>query len=126
MVLSVTIILCSVGRVRFHHTATVAPVHHVHNNLLSRLSIGDTDCHIPGLVSSGLVSFTQPPVVRWFLWGLLLAVTSGKLDFCIFPNLDNEKLGVIDSFKPLYSVKWKSKKKHRSSERDEKDDKKTK
>ena len=31
----------------------------------------------------------------------------GKIKFWIFPNLDNEKLGFIDSFKPFYSFEYK-------------------
>lgn len=34
-------------------------------------------------------------------------MTVGKVHFWLLPNLDNEKLGIIDSFKPLYSIKRK-------------------
>lgn len=46
--------------------------------------------------------------VRWFLAGLVLVLTIGKVHFWIFPNLENEKLGFIDSFFPLYSVETSS------------------
>ncbi len=40
-----------------------------------------------------------------------MALTLGKLKFWILPNLDSEKTGFIESFKPFYSVEWvKSKK----------------
>lgn len=55
-------------------------------------------------------------VVRWFLWGLVFTVSVGKINFWLLPNLDNEKLGVIDSFKPLYSLKKKKKKTKKESE----------
>lgn len=45
--------------------------------------------------------------VRWFLWGIVLTFSYGKVNFWLLPNLDNEKLGVIDSFKPLYSIERK-------------------
>lgn len=55
--------------------------------------------------------------VRWFLYGLVLVVTAGKVSFWIFPNLDNEKCGFLDSFRPFYSVdiakEKKKKKKHK-------------
>ena len=31
----------------------------------------------------------------------------GKIKFWIFPNLDNEKLGILDSFKPFYSFEYR-------------------
>ncbi len=31
----------------------------------------------------------------------------GKIKFWIFPNLDNEKLGFLDSFKPFYSFEYR-------------------
>ena len=36
--------------------------------------------------------------------------------FWLLPNLDDEKLGVIDSFKPFYSLKFKKKKKKTSQQ----------
>lgn len=33
-------------------------------------------------------------------------LTGAKLKFWIFPNLDNEKTGFFESFKPTYSVEW--------------------
>lgn len=47
--------------------------------------------------------------------------TVGKLHFWIFPNLDNEKCGFFDSFKPLYSVERKKDKtkKKKPSAKDE-------
>lgn len=44
---------------------------------------------------------------RWFLFGLGLVLSLGKIKFWIFPNLDNEKLGFLDSFKPFYSLEYK-------------------
>lgn len=44
---------------------------------------------------------------RWFLYGVVLVVSLGKIKFWILPNLDNEKLGVVDSFKPFYSFEYK-------------------
>lgn len=49
--------------------------------------------------------------VRWVLYALIYTFSSGKVVFWLLPNLDDEKLGVIDSFKPLYSLKFKKKKK---------------
>ena len=47
--------------------------------------------------------------------------TGGKLSFWILPNLDSEKTGFLDSFKPLHSAEWakpkkKSKKKAQKPE----------
>ena len=33
----------------------------------------------------------------------------GKIHLWLLPNLDNEKLGIIDSFKPFYSIEQKKK-----------------
>lgn len=62
---------------------------------------------------------------RWFLFGLGLVVSFGKIKFWIFPNLDNEKLGFLDSFKPFYSFEYrdsgkggKGKKKRKEKEKD--------
>ena len=44
---------------------------------------------------------------RWFLFGLGLVISFGKINFWIFPNLDNEKLGFLDSFKPFYSFEYR-------------------
>ena len=41
------------------------------------------------------------------MYGLGLLVTLGKIKFWIFPNLDNEKLGFVESFKPFYSIEYK-------------------
>uniref|UniRef100_A0A1X7VNR9 Translocation protein SEC62 n=1 Tax=Amphimedon queenslandica TaxID=400682 RepID=A0A1X7VNR9_AMPQE len=61
-------------------------------------------------------------IVRWFLYALVLTFTSGKVVFWLLPNLDDDKMGVIDSFKPFYSVKYKKKKKKqdKAPEKDEK------
>ena len=40
--------------------------------------------------------------------------TLGKLFFWVLPNLDNEKCGFFESFKPLYSIEWKKDKTRRS------------
>ena len=44
---------------------------------------------------------------RWFLFGLGLIISLGKIKFWILPNLDNEKLGFVESFKPFYSFEYK-------------------
>ena len=43
---------------------------------------------------------------RWFVYGLGLVFSLGKMKFWIFPNLDNEKLGFVESFKPFYSLEY--------------------
>lgn len=43
-------------------------------------------------------------VVRWFLFGIVIVATLGKVQFWIFPNLNEEKYGFFDSFKPFYSI----------------------
>ena len=43
-------------------------------------------------------------VLRWFLFGLVLVATLGKVHFWVFPNLNEEKYGFVDSFKPVYSI----------------------
>ena len=43
-------------------------------------------------------------VLRWFLFGIVAVATLGKVHFWVFPNLNEEKYGFIDSFKPLYSI----------------------
>lgn len=43
-------------------------------------------------------------VVRWILFGIVTVVTLGKVQFWIFPNLNEEKYGFFDSFKPFYSI----------------------
>ena len=43
-------------------------------------------------------------ILRWFLFGLVMVATLGKVQFWVFPNLNEEKYGFVDSFKPLYSV----------------------
>ena len=50
------------------------------------------------------------------MWALLYTLSGGKVVFWLLPNLDDEKLGVIDSFKPLYSLKFKKKKKKSSQQ----------
>lgn len=42
--------------------------------------------------------------VRWFLYGLVMVFTMGKVQFWILPNLENDKCGFFASFLPLYSV----------------------
>lgn len=61
-------------------------------------------------------------LVRWFLYAIVLTFTSGKVIFWLLPNLDDDKMGVIDSFKPFYSVKFKKKKKKqdKAPEKDQK------
>lgn len=49
--------------------------------------------------------------VRWFLFGIVLVVTAGKVTFWILPNLDNDKADFLGSFTPLYLVEFKSQKK---------------
>lgn len=56
-------------------------------------------------------------IVRWFLYALIVTLTCGKVVFWLLPNLDDDKLGIIDSFKPLYSIKRKKKKKSTSTEK---------
>lgn len=43
-------------------------------------------------------------VVRWFLFGVVIVFSLGKVQFWIFPNLNEEKYGFFDSFKPIYSI----------------------
>ena len=47
-------------------------------------------------------------VVRWFLFGIILVSTAGRVYFWIFPNLNDEKRGFVDSFKPIYSMERKN------------------
>lgn len=66
----------------------------------------------------------SPSPVRWVVYGVVLVATGGKLSFWILPNLDSEKTGFFDSFKPLHSAEWakpkkKSKKKALKSETSE-------
>lgn len=56
-------------------------------------------------------------IVRWFLWGIIYTLTNTKVEFWLLPNLDNDKLGVIDSFKPFYSLKFKKKKKSKKQDK---------
>ena len=53
-------------------------------------------------------------VVRAILFVLIWSVSMGKVYFWLFPNL-NEDLGVIESFKPLYSLKKRKVKKPKKS-----------
>ena len=55
------------------------------------------------------------------MFGLVQMFTVGKLHFWVFPNLDNEKCGFFESFKPFYSVEWKKDKtkKKKTSTKDE-------
>ena len=39
----------------------------------------------------------------------MLTLSYGKINLWLLPNLDNEKLGIIESFKPLYSLERKKK-----------------
>jgi len=66
-------------------------------------------------VSIVLVVFSLCNVARWIIYGIILVVTVGKLKFWILPNLDNEKTGFIESFKPIYSVEWAKKKKSKKA-----------
>ena len=43
-------------------------------------------------------------ILRWFLFGIVLVATLGKVRFWVFPNLNEEKYGFVDSFKPIYSI----------------------
>ncbi|CAI8055872.1 Translocation protein SEC62 [Geodia barretti] len=43
-------------------------------------------------------------VLRWFLFGIVVVATLGKVHFWVFPNLNEEKYGFVDSFKPIYSI----------------------
>ena len=54
--------------------------------------------------------------MRWFIYGLVLIFSVGKVTFWIFPNMDNDKCGFVESFKPFYSVEVaKDKKKKKKS-----------
>ena len=44
-----------------------------------------------------------------------MVLTAGKLKFWILPNLDNEKSGFLESFKPFYSVEWAKSKKSKKT-----------
>lgn len=52
---------------------------------------------------------------RWVIYGIILVASAGKLKFWVLPNLDNEKTGFIESFKPFYSVEWVKNKKKKSN-----------
>ena len=49
--------------------------------------------------------------VRYVLWFACWACTAGKLDVWVLPNLDAPDLGFFESFKPAYTVEWRSSKK---------------
>ena len=53
-------------------------------------------------------------IVRAILFVAIWSVTMGKIYFWLFPNL-NEDLGVIESFKPLYSLKKRKVKKSKKN-----------
>lgn len=57
---------------------------------------------------------------RWFVFGLVQITTLGKYHFWVFPNLDNEKCGFVDSFKPFYSLEFKKSKKKSKKEKSSK------
>ena len=57
-----------------------------------------------------IVSLVALYIVRYFLYGLVVIATGGRVELWLVPNLNNEKLGIFDSFKPLYSLKKKRKK----------------
>lgn len=59
-------------------------------------------------------------LVRWLLWALVYTFSSGRVVLWLLPNLDDDKLGVIDSFKPLFSLKFKKKKKKTQEKLEEK------
>ena len=42
---------------------------------------------------------------------MLWTFTGGKVHFWLFPNLNNDSYGILESFKPLYSVKGLKRKK---------------
>ncbi len=48
---------------------------------------------------------------------MVLVLTGAKLKFWLFPNLDNEKAGFFESFKPLYSVDWTKEKDKKKSKK---------
>ena len=52
------------------------------------------------------------------MWGIIYTLTNTKVEFWLLPNLDNDKLGVIDSFKPFYSLKFKKKKKSKKQDKE--------
>lgn len=61
-------------------------------------------------------------IVRYLLFLLAWLLSMGSTYFWLFPNL-NEDLGIIESFKPLYSLKRKKgKKKSRKKDSSEKDE----
>lgn len=68
--------------------------------------------HIISIIMSVFVHttvfFLLLTVVRWFLFGIILVSTAGRVHFWIFPYLNDEKRGFVDSFKPLYSVERKN------------------
>lgn len=56
---------------------------------------------------------------RWVVFGVVLVATGGKLKFWVLPNLDNDKKGFFESFKPLHSAEWvKEKKKSKKKKED--------
>ena len=65
-----------------------------------------------------VVCFLPPlDAVRWFLFGFLLIITVGKVNFWILPNLDDDKADFFGSFTPLYSIEVKSQKEHSKKKR---------
>lgn len=53
-------------------------------------------------------------IIRAIIFVIIWSITMGKISFWLFPNL-NEDLGVIESFKPLYSLKKRKTKKSKKS-----------
>ena len=61
------------------------------------------------IVAAGLIGVLLALLIfRWFLYGLVLVVTMGKIHFWVFPNLNEEQYGFVDSFKPIYSIERNS------------------
>ena len=46
---------------------------------------------------------------------MILVASAGKLKFWVLPNLDNEKTGFVESFKPFYSIEWVKNKKKKAN-----------
>ena len=77
----------------------------------------------PKEVNNNFMMISHFYSVRLVLNGVILVVTAGKLKFWILPNLDNEKAGFFESFKPFYSAEWvKEKKKSKKSSLTDKTD----
>eukprot|EP00049_Salpingoeca_infusionum_P022986 m.9808 g.9808 ORF g.9808 m.9808 type:complete len:268 (-) comp5495_c0_seq1:171-974(-) len=54
-----------------------------------------------GLLPLALLLLVMP-IIRWVLQKVVYFLTCKKYNFVLLPNLEDESLGVLDSFKPVY------------------------